>query len=801
MWHAVVLAIIFEFTGAIVLGRVVTGVIAGGIANIKYFQSVPEVYAYGMIIALAVGFLWQWWASWKGLNVSATHSIIAAIMGFSLVWNGLKGVNWATPDKGAFPPYKGVVPIICSWFISPILTGFAAGMLLLILRTLILRRKNGATLALFVLPFAIFVTFFVNIFFVFTKVKNVYKRRGGRRRGMDHDFFVFVPAHPPHPTPTQQGAKKLLTSSEKDWTDAKAAWIAAACAGGIALLSAVTVVPVLHFRMRKFFDESGNTIKDSARDTVGGLSASDIEKSGAASVTPGTGGAQDVLDRLGNKMIATNIADSWQKRWWKKAVDVSTRGVTCDIHDQIEEDPIVAAIHARAEKFAPNVEFAFVYLQVFSAICVIFAHGAGEVGYMAGPLATVYEVWQTGSLPHAGGKLGNVQSPLWIVAICASGLVVGLATFGHYVMRSMGTALAKLSPTRGFCAELATSLVILIASQLSLPTSSSQCIIGAIVGVGLMEGIREGVNWKLFGAQFVSWVVTMFVCGGVTAALFAQGVYTPSKIDGAQVAAYQKGLMSMTNSTATSFNTTLCTRSRTRPRRARFLGLTRRNSTPTPRTPPRSKNSSRTGRTRPSRSRRPSSLRTCSKRTRRRWRPRRPTPSTRWGRRPCTRAPRCAMGPAWRTSRPTRGSSARRRSGEDVVCVWGGVRRGCAAFQDRRENACVFWYGAPHTRPRPPPRRPHTAPKKHTRADRQDPASSPPFLLLLSHGGFACPPPPPPPAKPRTPPHPTTNHVRVDCSTTPPLSFFLKIRAWCLLVFDIFPTNFPCKTRRVCVCA
>jgi sodium-dependent phosphate transporter len=72
-----------------------------------------------------------------------------------------------------------------------------------------------------------------------------------------------------------------------------------------------------------------------------------------------------------------------------------------------------------------------------------------------------------------------------------------------------------------------------------------------------MEGIRAGVNWKLFGAQFASWVVTMFVCGGVTAALFAQGVYTPSKIDGAQVAAYQKGLMQMSNTTSTAFNKTL----------------------------------------------------------------------------------------------------------------------------------------------------------------------------------------------------------------------------------------------------
>ena len=79
---------------------------------------------------------------------------------------------------------------------------------------------------------------------------------------------------------------------------------------------------------------------------------------------PGTGGTQDVLGRMTNKEIATELAESWQKRWWRKAVEVSTRGMTYDIHDQIEEDPIVAAIHAHAEKFSPSVEFAFGYLQV-----------------------------------------------------------------------------------------------------------------------------------------------------------------------------------------------------------------------------------------------------------------------------------------------------------------------------------------------------------------------------------------------------------------------------------------------------
>lgn len=79
----------------------------------------------------------------------------------------------------------------------------------------------------------------------------------------------------------------------------------------------------------------------------------------------------------------------------------------------------------------------------------------------------------------------------------------------------------RLTPTRGFAAELATAGVIMIAAQYGLPTSSSQCITGAIMGVGLLEGAK-GVNWIIFGRQFVSWVFTLFLVMGLTAALFAQ---------------------------------------------------------------------------------------------------------------------------------------------------------------------------------------------------------------------------------------------------------------------------------------
>jgi phosphate/sulfate permease len=71
---------VFEFTGALVLGRVSTNTIAGGIADVTSFAREPEVYAYGMSCALWVGTVWLIITSILGLNVSSTHSISESIL-------------------------------------------------------------------------------------------------------------------------------------------------------------------------------------------------------------------------------------------------------------------------------------------------------------------------------------------------------------------------------------------------------------------------------------------------------------------------------------------------------------------------------------------------------------------------------------------------------------------------------------------------------------------------------------------------------------------------------------------------
>ena len=77
-----------------------------------------------------------------------------------------------------------------------------------------------------------------------------------------------------------------------------------------------------------------------------------------------------------------------------------------------------------------------------------------------------------------------------------------------------------------FCAAINPFLCAILnlaapCCRYGLPTSSSQCITGAIIGVGILEG-ANGVNWKQFGRQFSSWVATLFIVGAFTAALFSQ---------------------------------------------------------------------------------------------------------------------------------------------------------------------------------------------------------------------------------------------------------------------------------------
>jgi len=130
------------------------------------------------------------------------------------------------------------------------------------------------------------------------------------------------------------------------------------------------------------------------------------------------------------------------------------------------------------------VEEGFKYLQIATACYVAFAHGANDVSNAIGPLAGIYACYQ-GAQEYAG----KVMIPLWMLILGGSGIVVGLATFGRRVNETIGRKITAITPVRGFSAEFGAATTVLVCSRLGLPISTTQVLVGAVLGVGMARGI------------------------------------------------------------------------------------------------------------------------------------------------------------------------------------------------------------------------------------------------------------------------------------------------------------------------
>ncbi len=148
-----------------------------------------------------------------------------------------------------------------------------------------------------------------------------------------------------------------------------------------------------------------------------------------------------------------------------------------------------------------QVESIFAVLQIMTAMAVAFAHGSNDVANAIGPFAAV--------LKGASADLATkAEVAPWMLAIGGIGIVLGLATYGYRVMETVGKKITELTPSRGFAAELAAALTIVIASRLGIPVSTTHTLVGAVLGVGLARGIGA-LDLRVVGSIAVSWVVTL----------------------------------------------------------------------------------------------------------------------------------------------------------------------------------------------------------------------------------------------------------------------------------------------------
>jgi PiT family inorganic phosphate transporter len=129
--QAIIIAAIFEFAGAFIAGGNVTSTIRKGIVDPSSLVDQPEILVFGMLAALLAAAVWLMVASWRGWPVSTTHSIVGALIGFTVAGIGMDAVQWGKVGQ-----------IAASWIISPALGGFLAFLLMMSIRKVILNTEQ-----------------------------------------------------------------------------------------------------------------------------------------------------------------------------------------------------------------------------------------------------------------------------------------------------------------------------------------------------------------------------------------------------------------------------------------------------------------------------------------------------------------------------------------------------------------------------------------------------------------------------------------------------------------------------------
>ncbi|KAJ3059631.1 Na+/Pi symporter, partial [Rhizoclosmatium hyalinum] len=208
------------------------------------------------------------------------------------------------------------------------------------------------------------------------------------------------------------------------------------------------------------------------------------------------------------------------KKGLKGTIELAKKGLFMDVASVQSESGREA--HSHATLYDNKVEYLFSFLQVMTAAFASFGHGSNDVANAIGPLAAVYDLWSTGQV----NKDANVQ--LWMLALGGFAIDCGLALYGWRIMINLGNNLTYHSPSRGFAMELGAALSVITASFLALPVSTTQCIVGATVGVGLMNGNLKSVNWNMISWTLFSWLLTLPIAGLSAGCLFALLTRGPS---------------------------------------------------------------------------------------------------------------------------------------------------------------------------------------------------------------------------------------------------------------------------------
>lgn len=145
-------------------------------------------------------------------------------------------------------------------------------------------------------------------------------------------------------------------------------------------------------------------------------------------------------------------------------------------------------------------------LQIISASFMAFSHGSNDAQKGMGVITLAL---------LSGNYITSLQVPFWVILMCALAMGLGTAFGGWRVIKTLGHRLLKLQPVHGFAAETSATAVILGASVMGMPVSTTHVITTCIMGVGATKRL-SAVRWGVAGKILMAWIITLPMCIGLS---------------------------------------------------------------------------------------------------------------------------------------------------------------------------------------------------------------------------------------------------------------------------------------------
>lgn len=429
MKQALLVAAVFEVSGAVIAGGAVTDTVRSGIVDISGMSVDPLDFVYIMMSALLAAAFWLLFATRMGYPVSTTHSIIGGIVGAALA------VGYLTGTGGLGMVQWGEIgQIAISWVLSPLLGGIVSYLLYGTIKRHVLTYNDRADQQLQAIKQERIVhrDRHKAAFERLSEIQQISYTGALARDAVAANRPDFDPAELESDYYRELHQIDAKTSSV-DAFRALQTWVPL-----LASLGAVIMSGMLLFK-------------------------------GFKNMNLG-------LTTLNNYFI---MAMAGAAAWL--AVFVFTKTL-------------------KSQSLSSSTFLVFSWLQVFTACGFAFSHGSNDIANAIGPFAAILDVLATNGI--------DAKAPVPIAAMLAMGvaLIAGLWFIGRRVIMTVGTNLTKMHPSSGFSAELSAAAVVMGATVLGLPVSSTHILIGAVLGIGI---VNRATNWKLVQPIVLAWVITL----------------------------------------------------------------------------------------------------------------------------------------------------------------------------------------------------------------------------------------------------------------------------------------------------